>query len=1005
MDIIADQRGVGPRPNALPYGEESGNGAVAMDAAEILAALPIPVFIKDAEGHLLLMNPACERQWGTSSKGVRGTNLSVLFPPEDVARYSAKDRETFAKRDTLEFEEMVWNPETLQHRIVRTVKKPLYDADGRPRFVVGVALDLTERARSETEYRTILDTTMDAFWVNDLSGRFCDVNDAYCRMTGYSRDELLSMSIPDIEAVETPEDTRRRIAKLVSAGFDRFESRHRRKDGGVIDIEVTVTYFPAGQGRLIVFARDISAQNRAKAALLDSEEFNRRIIASSSDCIKVLDLDGRLLSMSDGGQRLMEIEDIGRHIGSCWLDFWQTEDQPSVAAAIAEATAGRRGDFRAYCASEKGTPRWWDVVITPIVGAGGRPERLLAISRDITDRMRAESQAMRATQRFETLAAATSEGIAITVGGWVVDVNERLLQMLGYAREELIGRSVRDLIVPDDLAPIMDNIKAGRESQLEHRMLRKDGSVCWVDARGRTIEQDGQPLRLTAIRDITEHRLAEQTIRQSEARLRAHIENSPMAVVAWGSDFRITQWSEEAERMFGWTADEIMGDPHKYLEMVPPDELPIIRQTMAKLSDGVSRYVVSANRNLTKDGRVIHCIWYNSNLLREDGSMASILSQVLDVTEQKRAEDDLKSAKLEAEAANDAKSRFLAAVSHDLRQPLSALSLYIGALENKLGPNDGQLLGNMKNCVAGLNDMLSNLLNLSRLEAGVIVPKASDFALNMVLARVVAAHEPEARSRRLQLRRCYPDLIVRTDPTLLQRIVGNLLSNAIRYTDHGGILIGCRRRDGRNWLEIWDTGIGIPADKTSEIFDEFKQLGNSERNRLKGTGLGLAIVARTAALLGLGVRVRSRPGRGSMFALELPPGQQPTPVVEQTHPRRSLRIALVDDDAQVAEAASYALSECSHRVVAAESAEKLLQRLGSEAPDILVSDYRLAGAETGIGVVDAVREKFGNSVPAIIVTGDTEPALIRLIAGKGLRLMHKPLDVDALQAAIAESVG
>jgi PAS domain S-box-containing protein len=1004
METLADQRGVKPYQEPRRYGGESGNGA-AIDAAEILAAMPIPVFVKDAEGRLLMMNPACERQWGTSSKGVRGTNLSVLFPAEDVERYSAKDREAFAKRDTLEFEESVWNPETRQHRIVRTVKQPLYDAAGRPRFVVGVALDLTDRARSETEYRTILGTTMDAFWVNDLSGRFCDVNDAYCRMTGYRRDELLSMSIPDVEAIETPEDTRQRIEKLISAGFDRFESRHRRKDGALIDIEVTVTYFPAGRGRLIVFARDISAQNRAKAALLESEEFNRRIIASSSDCIKVLDLEGNLVSMSEGGQRLMEIEQIGRHIGTRWLDFWQKEDQPLVAAAIGEALAGRRGDFRAYCASEKGTPRWWDVVITPILGAGGRPERLLAVSRDITDRMRAEGLAMRATQRFETLAAATSEGIAITVGGWVVDVNERLLQILGYERDELIGRQVRDLIAPDDVAGVLDSIRSGRESQLEHRMLRKDGSVCWVDARGRTIEQDGHPLRLTAIRDVTERRLAEQTIRQSEARLRAHIENSPMAVVAWSSDFRITQWSEEAERMFGWTADEVMGGPLMDLQMVHPDDVPIVRQTMAKLSDGVSRYVVCANRNLTKDGRVIHCVWYNSNLLRDDGSMASILSQVLDVTEQKRAEDDLKCAKLEAEAANDAKSRFLAAVSHDLRQPLSALSLYIGALENRLGLNDDRLFRNMKNCVAGLNDMLSNLLNLSRLEAGVIVPKTSDFALGAVLAKVIAAHEPEARSRRLQLRRCYPDVIVRTDPALFQRIVGNLLANAIRYTDRGGILIGCRRRDGRNWLEIWDTGIGIPADKTSEIFDEFKQLGNSERNRLKGTGLGLAIVAKTAALLNLGVRVRSSPGRGSMFAVELPPGDRLTPIVDHRHPQRSLRIALVDDDVQVADAASYALIQCGHRPVTAESAEKVLQMLGSEAPDILISDYRLAGSETGIGVVDAVREEFGKTVPAIIVTGDTEPALIRLIADKGLRLMHKPLDIAALQAAIAETVG
>ncbi|MGE5465962.1 MAG: PAS domain S-box protein [Ignavibacteria bacterium] len=720
------------------------------DSDEILDAMPLGVFVKDAQSRLVRMNPACERQWGVTFEEVRGTDGRIFAPPEDVDRYRAKDREVLAAGRAVEFEETVWNPELGQHRILRVMKTPVCGASGDPRYLLGMMLDITDHAGSETEYRAILRTTLDAFWVNDLSGRFLDANDAYCRMLGYRRDELLRMGIADVEAVETPPDIRAHIAKLVSEGFDRFESRHRRKDGSLVDLDISCTYFPVGGGRLFVFARDISG------------------------------------------------------------------------------------------------------------------------------RVHAAQAARQAAQRFETLASATFEGILISMDGVIVDANDQLLALLGYERRELIGRRIRDLLPAAELTRVMSGIEAGLDTHIEHQALRKDGTRCHVEARGRTLVQEGHRLRLTAIRDITERKAAEQAIRAS---------------------------------------------------------------------------------------------------------------------------------KLEAERANDAKSRFLAAVSHDLRQPLSALSLYVGALEGKLGEADRDLLDNMKNCVGGLNEMLSKLLNLSRLEAGAIAPKVHDFPLSAALSRVIAAQQPRARAKRLQLRCPYPDVIGRTDPVLFQRILGNLVSNAIRYTDRGGVLVGCRRRGGKRWVEVWDTGIGIPPDKTGEIFAEFKQLGTERGHRMTGTGLGLAIVAKTAELLGLEVRVRSVPGKGSLFAVELPLGRHVDKGAEPRPPCQPLRIAIVEDDALVAAALNYSLEQCGHRLVAAASAAELIPLLEGEAPDLVISDYRLNGTETGIGVVSAVRARFGGDVPAIIVTGDTEPSLARLMAQHAAQLLYKPLDIDALQGAIAQALG
>lgn len=383
-------------------------------------------------------------------------------------------------------------------------------------------------------------------------------------------------------------------------------------------------------------------------------------------------------------------------------------------------------------------------------------------------------------------------------------------------------------------------------------------------------------------------------------------------------------------------------------------------------------------------------------------AITDITERKLAESERRRAEDDLRAAKIEAERANAAKSRFLAAASHDLRQPLSALSLYIGTLEEVLPAAEKDLARKMKQCVAGLSELLSDLLDLSKLDAGVIVPKVCDFSLDSVLGKVISAMEPKARRKRLALRYRYYGKFGRSDPVLFRRIVSNLVSNAIRYTERGGVLIGCRRKHGKTWVEVWDTGVGIPADKTTEIFEEFKQLGNNQRNREQGTGIGLTIVAKEAALLGLQVRVRSKPGKGSLFAVELPPGEPVESAEPSSEIPRPLRIALVEDNPEVAMALSYSLKARGHVPVISSSREATMDQLAGMAPDIVVSDYRLTGSETGYEVIAAMRAAFGESLPAMLITGDTDPALMRQMAKKGIAVQHKPLNMDSFCSMLAE---
>jgi CheY-like chemotaxis protein len=362
----------------------------------------------------------------------------------------------------------------------------------------------------------------------------------------------------------------------------------------------------------------------------------------------------------------------------------------------------------------------------------------------------------------------------------------------------------------------------------------------------------------------------------------------------------------------------------------------------------------------------------------------------------------LVAAEAEATEANRAKSRFLAAASHDLRQPLSALSIYASVLKNHVAPAGLPLLASLKDCVGSLSALLADLLDLSKLQAGVITPQLSDFPLAVALASQVTVHAPEARLKGLRLRFVASRLTVRSDQVLFGRILGNLIENAIRYTESGGVVVGCRRRQGKTWIEVWDSGIGIAASQTGAIFEEFRQLGDGSRNR--GSGLGLAIVARSAALLGLEITVRSWPGRGSVFALELPLGQaRAMPAALATTCRavgRPLRIAVVDDNAGVRDALACALRHDGHQVVAAATGDAVLAELGNLAPDIVVSDYRLTKGETGFDVISNIRTAMGRDLPSILITGDTDPRLLRSMADRGIIVLHKPLDMDALEAVL-----
>ena len=371
---------------------------------------------------------------------------------------------------------------------------------------------------------------------------------------------------------------------------------------------------------------------------------------------------------------------------------------------------------------------------------------------------------------------------------------------------------------------------------------------------------------------------------------------------------------------------------------------------------------------------------------------------------------ELRERKDAAEDANVAKSRFLAAASHDLRQPLHALGLFVQALqETPLATRERQVIGNIRRSVDAMEELFNALLDISRLDAGIVQPHITTIPLSSVFERVRFEYAPVARQKRLTLRVVQTSVFVQSDPSLLARLIRNLLSNAVSYTETGGVVLGCRRAGSGIRIEVWDTGKGIPADRREEIFREFYQLDNPERDRRKGLGLGLAIVKRLAKLLNYPVSLRSTLGKGSMFSITVPrgSGSDYKPAEESAESAAfdlsHALVLVVDDEAAVQEGMSALLRRWECDVLTAGSGAEMISKLVAvqRLPDLIISDYRLRGTENGIQVVEMLRSEFNVDVPALLVTGDTAPDRLRDAEASGLPILYKPLNPARLRTLIA----
>ncbi len=362
-----------------------------------------------------------------------------------------------------------------------------------------------------------------------------------------------------------------------------------------------------------------------------------------------------------------------------------------------------------------------------------------------------------------------------------------------------------------------------------------------------------------------------------------------------------------------------------------------------------------------------------------------------------------------AEKADRDKSRFLAAASHDLRQPLHAMGLFLESLQRS-PLNDHQLtvLGHAHAASGAAAEMLTTLLDYSRLEAGVVKVRPDAFAVQPLLTALEQEFGGQADTAGLVYRTRETSAAAFADRSLVGLVMHNFISNALRYTAKGGVLIACRTRGKRLALEVWDTGPGIPRSQWDNIFKEFHQLGNPERDRRKGLGLGLAIVQRLAREMNTSVEVLSQPGRGSVFRLWLDRWQgaleDDTAPAPDTVSLVGLKVLAIDDDEAVRLGMQSLLHSWGCQCITAESSADALECLEDITPDIIITDFRLRHEETGKQVLQALRAYLGTSVPAIIMTGDTSPQRLRDAQSTSALLLHKPVSTGQLRDAMVQLI-
>ncbi len=480
-------------------------------------------------------------------------------------------------------------------------------------------------------------------------------------------------------------------------------------------------------------------------------------------------------------------------------------------------------------------------------------------------------------------------------------------------------------------------------------------------------EQNNVAGGIAIITDITARKQAENAVQSAYRQLAFHVESSPLAVVEWDSDFRVSRWSQSAERLFGWTADEVIGKHVNEWQFVFADDVDAVALVTNRQREGVEVHGVLRNRNYTREGSVLFCEWYNSVLRDDRGKLVSVLSLVLDVTAREKAEEERaalfvreRDARQHAEEADRLKDEFLATLSHELRTPLTSILGWASMIRSGEveGANAARALETIERNARSQARLIDDLLDVSRIITGNLRLDLNPLNLTPIVEAAVDALRPTADVKDIELQTVFmsPQCLVKGDPNRLRQVIWNLLSNAIKFTSRGGkVTLELRCVEPNARLVVSDTGEGISESFLPYVFDRFRQAEPSVSRKQGGLGLGLAVVRHLVELHGGTISAESEGfGCGSTFTVDLPLAQERRDPAHAEERRREVerrrgrssdrvrlddvRILLVEDDDDSRKLLGTMLKRYGATVTSANSVAEALRVFSEDLPDVLISD-------------------------------------------------------------------
>jgi PAS domain S-box-containing protein len=755
-------------------------------------------------------------------------------------------------------------------------RKILVEGNAAPRYIgnkvvatQGIFRDVTESKLKAMDYQNVLHTTTDGFWVVDNAGRFLDVNNAYCTLIGYSREELLNMSIRDVEAVEKPEDTARRIRRIIKTGHDRFETRHRCKDGRIVDIEVSTTYAGAGDGRLFAFLHDITERKLAEEALRESNKRFTDIAENALEWIWEVDARGKYTYASPIVEQILGYkpeEVVEKH----FYDLFHPDDR-EVLKKVTLAAFAEKQPFHQFLnrnIRKNGEIVWLSTSGVPILDEEGTLLGYRGADVDITERKQAEDALVDETTRHRILIDESSDGIVILdESGGVYEANRRFAEMLGYTPEEVRKLHVWDWEFQYPREQVAEMIRTVDETgdHFETRHRRKDGTIYDVEISTNGAIYGGRKLIFCVCRDITARKQAEAALKESEEKYKTLVETTSDIIWEVDAGGWFTFISPKVKDVLGYEVDEVVGKKRS-LDLIAKGQSQKWLKRFKELNVKREPFFGLEITHVHKDGRQVICETSGIPLFDSAGSFKGYVGINKDITERRNMQEQLVITDRLASIGELA-----AGIAHELNNPLTGVVGFSQLLMEKEMPEDiKQDVQVVYEEAQRASQVVKNLLTFARKHTAA----KERVNINEVINKVLELRSYEQNLDNIKVKAHYDSALpeVMADYFQLQQVFLNIVINAeyfMKGANHKGTLTITTERVGNKIRASFaDDGPGIAQENLGHIFDPFfttKEVG-------RGTGLGLSICHGVVAEHGGRIYVESELGKGATFIVEMPIG-------------------------------------------------------------------------------------------------------------------------------------